>query len=37
MVDENKTLGFHRDLCSAFFGEDSRATQFLDKHIATNS
>jgi hypothetical protein len=28
------TLGYHRDMSKAFFGENSEATKFLDKKIA---
>jgi hypothetical protein len=29
-----KTLGYHRKMCVAVFGEDSPATKFLDGKIA---
>jgi len=30
---QNSTLGIWRDLCAATFGEDSKATAFLDAKI----
>jgi predicted RNA-binding protein (virulence factor B family) len=30
----NNSLGFHRDMSAAVFGEDSNAVKFLDKKIA---
>ena len=32
--DELQTLGYHRRMCAAVFGEDSEATKFLDMKIA---
>jgi hypothetical protein len=31
---DDSTLGSYRKLASAFFGEDSKAVEFLDKKIA---
>lgn len=30
------TLGYHRDMCAAVFGEDSPATKWLDEKIASH-
>jgi hypothetical protein len=30
----DNTLGYHRAICAAIFGEDSPATKFLDEKIA---
>ena len=34
-IAKTATLGYHRDMCAALFGADSRATAFLDEKIKT--
>lgn len=34
---DDATLGNYRKMCAAFFGEDSKATKFLDEKIAAGS
>jgi hypothetical protein len=36
MDENNKTLGYHRDMAAAVFGEESAAVYFLDEQIATH-
>ena len=36
MIIDTTTLGYHRDMCTFVFGEDSKATKFLDEKIATD-
>ena len=36
MAEEQRTLGFYRDIAKVLIGEDSKAVAFLDKRIESN-
>ena len=35
--DKNNTLGYHRRMSAAVFGEESKATKFLDEKIKSHT